>query len=89
MRDVFSALTACTESCGPDDVATRAFAITTAAANGGAACTLAAGDVETQPCNTAIDCLGGRNSWEDSSWEGFHRSLSQIQHGKDGSQTRW
>ena len=63
----YGALSACTESCGPNGVATRTFAITTAAANGGSACALAAGDVETQPCNTAIDCpvdcVGAMDPW--------------------------
>ena len=63
----YGALGACSQTCGPNGVATRTFAISTTAANGGSACTLAAGNVETQPCNTAIscpvDCVGAMDAW--------------------------
>ena len=63
----YGALGACSESCGPNGVATRTFAITTVATNGGSDCTVSAGNVETQSCNTAIscpvDCVGALDAW--------------------------
>jgi hypothetical protein len=58
---------ACTETCGPNGIRTRTFAITTLVSNGGTACSAAAGDAETQLCNTAIacpvDCTGAMDDW--------------------------
>jgi hypothetical protein len=47
---------ACSETCGPNGVQMRSFIITTPASHGGVECTVAAGAVETQPCNTAVGC---------------------------------
>eukprot|EP01046_Picozoa_sp_COSAG06_P035113 COSAG06_NODE_3738_length_4958_cov_4.920560_5_plen_405_part_00 len=52
----YSELGDCSEPCGPDGVATRLFAVTTLASNGGVECPIAAGHIETQSCNTEIAC---------------------------------
>merc|ERR1719329_589199 len=64
-------LSDCSEPCGPTGVATRSFIITTPASDGGQECSVAAGNVETQSCNTEIacpvDCVGSMGDWADCS----------------------
>jgi hypothetical protein len=67
----YGELSECSEPCGPTGVATRSFSVTTQAANGGAACSVEAGNIETQSCNTEIacpvDCVGAMGDWGDCS----------------------
>ena len=56
----------CSHTCGPDGLQQRSFSISQLASNGGLACAHEAGEVESQSCNTnvqcAIDCEG---EWPD------------------------
>ena len=67
----YGELSDCSEPCGPTGVATRSFVITTPASNGGQECSVAAGFIETQSCNTEIacpvDCVGAMGDWSSCS----------------------
>eukprot|EP01046_Picozoa_sp_COSAG06_P008208 COSAG06_NODE_412_length_16042_cov_52.419934_15_plen_446_part_00 len=46
----------CSDPCGPSGLFTRTFIVETAASHGGLNCIASAGDIDTQPCNTDVEC---------------------------------
>ena len=62
----WSAYGECSHPCGPDGLQQRTFTVSQVASNGGAACTQAAGDVESQSCNTNVQCpVDCEGEWPD------------------------
>jgi hypothetical protein len=56
----------CSHTCGPDGLRQRTYAIAQLASNGGTACPEQAGDMESQPCNTQIQCpIDCEGEWSD------------------------
>jgi hypothetical protein len=56
----------CSHLCGPDGAQQRTFTISQVASNGGSACAQEAGDMESQTCNTEIQCpVDCEGEWSD------------------------